>query len=86
MLGALNIGPVLIGCIVAFISAAVGFVNLFPVPVLDGGHLVFHAWEALTGRPPSDRALNVMMGAGLFLVAGLMIFAFGNDIWCRFIL
>ena len=71
---------------VAFISAAVGFVNLFPVPVLDGGHLVFHAWEALTGRPPSDRALNVMMGAGLFLVAALMIFAFGNDIWCRFLL
>ena len=71
---------------VAFISAAVGFVNLFPVPVLDGGHLVFHAWEAITGRPPSDRALNVMMGAGLFLVAGLMIFAFGNDILCRFIL
>ncbi|MCV6593528.1 MAG: RIP metalloprotease RseP [Silicimonas sp.] len=71
---------------VAFISAAVGFINLFPVPVLDGGHLVFHAWEALTGRPPSDRALNVMMGIGLFLVGSLMIFAFGNDIWCRFIL
>ncbi len=71
---------------VAFISAAVGFINLFPVPVLDGGHLVFHAWEALTGRPPSDRALNVMMGAGLFLVGSLMVFAFGNDIWCRFLM
>ena len=71
---------------VAFISAAVGFVNLFPVPVLDGGHLVFHAWEAVTGRPPSDRALNAMMMVGVFLVVGLMIFAFGNDIWCRFLL
>ena len=71
---------------VAFISAAVGFINLFPVPVLDGGHLVFHAWEALTGRPPSDKALNAMMFVGLFLVACLMIFSFGNDIWCRFIL
>lgn len=71
---------------VAWISVAVGFINLFPVPVLDGGHLVFHAWEAMTGRPPSDRALNVMMFAGLFLVICLMIFSFGNDIWCRFIL
>ena len=50
---------------VAVISAAVGFINLFPLPVLDGGHLVFHAWEALTGRPPGEKALNAMMGAGL---------------------
>jgi regulator of sigma E protease len=71
---------------IAVISAAVGFMNLIPVPVLDGGHLVFHAWEALTGHPPPDRAMNVMMGIGLFLVLSLMVFAFGNDIWCRFIL
>ncbi|MDA8586612.1 RIP metalloprotease RseP [Rhodobacteraceae bacterium] len=71
---------------VAFISAAVGFVNLFPVPVLDGGHLVFHAWEAISGRPPSDKVMNVMMMGGVFLVVCLMIFAFGNDIWCRFLL
>jgi regulator of sigma E protease len=38
---------------IAMLSTAVGLMNLFPVPVLDGGHLVFHAWEAVTGRPPS---------------------------------
>ena len=43
------------------LSTAVGLLNLFPVPVLDGGHLVFHAWEAVTGKPPSDKALNVAM-------------------------
>ncbi|MFN3970744.1 MAG: RIP metalloprotease RseP [Gemmobacter sp.] len=67
---------------VAMLSTAVGLLNLFPVPVLDGGHLVFHAWEALTGRPPSDRALQVMMGAGLLLLLSLMVFALGNDLFC----
>jgi hypothetical protein len=50
---------------VAMLSAAVGLMNLFPIPILDGGHLVFHAYEAVTRRPPSDRALRVMMAAGL---------------------
>ena len=71
---------------VAVISAAVGFINLFPIPVLDGGHLVFHAWEAISGRPPGDRVMNAMMGVGLVVVLAVMIFSFGNDIWCRFIL
>lgn len=70
---------------VAIISAAVGMMNLLPVPVLDGGHLVFHAWEAVTGRPPNERALNVVMSIGLALILMLMVFAFGNDIWCRFL-
>ena len=67
---------------IAVLSAAVGLLNLFPIPVLDGGHLVFHAWEALTGRPPSDGALRVMMGAGLAMLLTLMAFAIGNDIFC----
>ncbi|QYK40048.1 MAG: RIP metalloprotease RseP [Paracoccaceae bacterium] len=67
---------------VAMLSTAVGLLNLFPVPVLDGGHLVFHAWEAVTGRPPSDRALRVLMGAGLTLLLSLMLFALGNDLFC----
>ena len=71
---------------VAVISAAVGFINLFPIPVLDGGHLVFHAWEAISGRPPGDRVMNAMMGVGLVVVLAVMVFSFGNDIWCRFIL
>jgi regulator of sigma E protease len=67
---------------IAVLSTAVGLLNLFPIPVLDGGHLVFHAWEALTGRPPSDGALRVLMGAGLALMAALMVFALSNDILC----
>jgi regulator of sigma E protease len=67
---------------IAVLSTAVGLLNLFPVPVLDGGHLVFFAYEALTGRPPSDRALRVLMGMGLMLVIGLMAFALTNDLFC----
>ncbi|MFN3954555.1 MAG: RIP metalloprotease RseP [Pararhodobacter sp.] len=66
----------------AVLSTAVGLLNLFPVPVLDGGHLVFHAWEALTGKPPSDRALNILMTIGLTLLITLMLFAVLNDLLC----
>lgn len=65
---------------VAGLSAAVGLMNLFPIPVLDGGHLVFHAWEGLTGRPPGDRALRVLMAAGLSLLLTLMVWAVANDL------
>ncbi len=67
---------------IAMLSVAVGLMNLFPVPVLDGGHLLFHAWEAVTGRPPTDKALKVMMSAGLALLLTLMVFALTNDIFC----
>ena len=67
---------------VAVLSTAVGLLNLFPVPVLDGGHLVFQAWEAVTGRPPGDRALRILMGIGLTLLLGLMAFALTNDLFC----
>ena len=67
---------------IAVLSTAVGLLNLFPIPVLDGGHLVFYAYEAVTGRPPSDRVLRVLMTAGLVLVLSVMIFALGNDLFC----
>jgi regulator of sigma E protease len=67
---------------IAVLSTAVGLLNLFPVPVLDGGHLVFHAYEAVAGKPPSDRALRVMMSAGLAVLLTLMVFALTNDIFC----
>jgi regulator of sigma E protease len=60
----------------------VGLLNLFPIPILDGGHLVFHAWEAVTGRPPSDRVMGWLMTLGIVLLGGLMIFALGNDLFC----
>jgi regulator of sigma E protease len=67
---------------IAMLSTAVGLMNLFPIPVLDGGHLVFHAWEAVTGRPPSDRALQLLMGTGLAALLALMAFALTNDLFC----
>ncbi len=67
---------------IAVLSTAVGLINLFPIPILDGGHLVFHAWEAVTGRPPSDRALQVLMALGLAMILTLMVFALGNDLFC----
>ncbi len=67
---------------IAVLSTAVGFLNLFPIPVLDGGHLVFFAYEAVAGRPPSERALNVLMAAGLALLGTLMVFALTNDVVC----
>lgn len=67
---------------IAVLSTAVGLLNLFPIPVLDGGHLVFHAYEKVSGRPPSDKALNVMMTTGLILLLSLMVFALTNDLFC----
>ena len=66
---------------VAVISTAVGLLNLFPVPILDGGHLVFHAYEAVTRRPPSEGALRVLMAGGLAIILTLMIFAVANDLF-----
>ncbi|SFP25830.1 RIP metalloprotease RseP [Tranquillimonas alkanivorans] len=67
---------------IAVLSTAVGLLNLFPIPVLDGGHLVFHAFEAVAGRPPSDRAMRVLMSVGLALIGTLMVFALTNDLFC----
>lgn len=67
---------------IAVLSTAVGLLNLFPIPALDGGHLVFYAYEAVTGKPPSDKALRVLMTIGISLVLGLMMFALFNDIFC----
>lgn len=67
---------------IAMLSTAVGMMNLFPVPVLDGGHLVFYAWEAVTGKPPTAKALRVLMTVGLAAILTLMVFAVSNDLFC----
>lgn len=69
--------------LVAALSTAIGLLNLFPIPVLDGGHLVFHAFEWATGRPPSDRFMNAAMAVGLAVVLALMVFGLTNDLFCR---
>jgi regulator of sigma E protease len=67
---------------IAVLSTAIGLINLFPIPVLDGGHLVFHAYEALAGAPPSDQAMRFLMAGGLAVILSLMVFAVGNDLFC----
>ncbi len=67
---------------IAVLSTAVGLLNLFPIPVLDGGHLVFFAYEAVAGRPPPDRAFRILMAVGLTLVLSLMAFGLTNDLFC----
>ncbi|WP_406644458.1 RIP metalloprotease RseP [Aliisedimentitalea scapharcae] len=67
---------------IAVLSTAVGLLNLFPIPALDGGHLVFYAYEAVTGKPPSDAALRVLMTIGFGLILSLMVFALSNDLFC----
>lgn len=68
--------------LIAVLSTAVGLLNLFPIPVLDGGHLVFHTYEAIARRAPSDFALRIMMSAGLTAILSFMVFAVSNDIFC----
>lgn len=67
---------------IAVLSAAVGLLNLMPIPVLDGGHLVFYGYEAIFRKPPSEAALRILMVAGLTLVLSLMVFALTNDLFC----
>jgi regulator of sigma E protease len=64
----------------AALSISIGLLNLFPVPLLDGGHLLFYAVEAVRGRPLSDRAQEMGFRIGLGLVLMLMVFATYNDI------
>ena len=65
---------------IAVISVSIGLLNLFPVPLLDGGHLLFYLIEAVRGRPLSERAQEVGFRIGLAIVVMLMIFATVNDI------
>ena len=61
-------------------SISIGILNLLPIPMLDGGHLLFYAFEAVRGRPLSERVQELGFKIGLALVTMLMIFAFWNDI------
>lgn len=67
---------------IAMLSTAVGMMNLFPIPVLDGGHLMFFAYEAVFRRPPPERIMGALMTGGLVLLLGLMLFALSNDVMC----
>jgi regulator of sigma E protease len=64
----------------AVLSVSIGLLNLFPIPLLDGGHLLFYAFEAIRGRPLSARTQDIGFRIGLALVLMLMIFATWNDV------
>lgn len=64
----------------ALVSVGVGFVNLLPIPVLDGGHLMFYAYEAVARRPAGPKLQAASFRVGLALVLGLMLFAAWNDL------
>ncbi len=66
---------------VAVLSVSIGLLNLFPVPLLDGGHLLFYAVEFIRGKPMSERAQEIGFRIGFALVAALMVFATKNDIF-----
>ena len=75
-----TLGFVALMHLAAVLSVSIGLLNLMPVPVLDGGHLLFYAIEALRGRPLGEMAQGVAFRIGLALVLCLMVFATWNDI------
>jgi|TARA_B110000967_G_scaffold209311_1_gene264881 regulator of sigma E protease len=70
--------------ITAFLSIMLGFMNLLPIPALDGGHVVFTLWEMITGKKPGDRFLEYAQVVGFILLIALLLFANGNDIFRLF--
>ena len=64
----------------AWISVMLGLFNLFPIPMLDGGHLAFYAYEAVRGRPAHVRAQDWALKAGIVVLVGMAIFALHNDL------
>ena len=65
---------------VAYISISLGLVNLFPIPMLDGGHLMFYAFEKILGRPLSQKTQETFFRIGAFLLISLMFFTTFNDV------
>ncbi len=65
----------------ALISIILAFMNILPIPALDGGHVVFLLYEMVTGRKPSDKFLEYAQMVGFFLLIALLLFANGNDIY-----
>jgi len=84
--GATSVGAVILGAgvnliqVAGLISVSIGFMNLLPVPVLDGGHLLFYAYEAVARRPLAAKVQAAGYRVGLALVLGLMLFATWNDL------
>ena len=70
--------------ITAFLSIMLGFMNLLPIPALDGGHVVFTLWEMITGKKPGDKFLEYAQVTGFIILIALLLFVNGNDIFRLF--
>jgi len=64
----------------ALVSVSLGVFNLLPLPMLDGGHLLYYLYEACTGHPPSPTWLDAMQRGGLAILVSLMVFSLFNDV------
>jgi len=73
-------GPSALLLFLTMLSANLAVVNFLPIPVLDGGHMVFLTWELLTGKPPSERVVIGLSYLGLALILTLMLWVFGLDL------
>jgi regulator of sigma E protease len=65
----------------AFISIILAFMNILPIPILDGGYLLFLIYEAITRRKPSDKFMETSLNVGMYLILALLIYANGNDVF-----
>jgi regulator of sigma E protease len=65
----------------AMFSVWLAFLNILPIPALDGGHVMFLLYEMISGRPPSEKILEKGQIIGFVILMGLMLVIFGNDIW-----
>ena len=74
------LGVVALINLAAVLSVSIGLLNLFPIPMLDGGHLLYYGIEAVRGRPLGERAQELGFRIGFALVVGLMLFATWNDL------
>jgi len=64
----------------ALVSVSLGVLNLLPIPVLDGGHLMYYLWEGATGRPVPDRWMDRLQQVGIALLTVMMSIALFNDV------
>jgi regulator of sigma E protease len=76
----LSMGPLELVALIALVSINLGFINLLPVPVLDGGHLLFYAVEAIRRRPAEPQMMEWAFRGGLIAILGLMLFVTFNDL------
>lgn len=67
--------------ITAILSLILGFMNLLPIPALDGGHVMFLIWEVITGKKPSDKFMEYATLVGFVIVLALVLYANGLDVW-----